>query len=94
MPLAVGEKDRVMGPSVLEATLGGPDAPRSNCSQQYVRASPFASVAEPMSSYGVEIGMVRLVGEDMEREGAVLPVAVPVPQVLPLPVCVNDMISS
>ena len=58
---AEGLNDSQFGPVVFvgDATLFCPVVVElSFCSQQYVRASPFASVAEPVSAKGVLIGIV------------------------------------
>ena len=61
VPDTVGLNDNQFGPEVFvgEATLPVPVVVElSFCSQQYVRGSPFASVAEPVRANGVLIGMV------------------------------------
>ena len=56
-----GVNDNQFGPVVFvgDATLPDPVVVElSFCSQEYVSASPFASVAEAVSAKGVLIGMV------------------------------------
>ena len=56
-----GSNDNQLGPVVFvgEATLPDPDVVAlSFCSQQYVRASLLASVAEPVRANGVLMGIV------------------------------------
>jgi hypothetical protein len=58
---AAGLNDNQFGPVAFEgdATLPLPVVEElSFCSQQYVSASPFASVAEPVRANGVLIGMI------------------------------------
>ncbi len=43
--------------AVPEGEFGDPAGPRSNSSQQYVKASPFGSVAEPVKAKGVLLGI-------------------------------------
>ena len=57
----VGENDTQFGPEalVILATLLVPDTVElSFCSQLYVKASPSASVADPVKANGVLIGIV------------------------------------
>ena len=61
VPDTVGLKDNQFGPVAFvgEATLPVPEVVElSFCSQQYVSASPFASVAVPVRANGVLMGMV------------------------------------
>ena len=57
--LVVGGKGRNIG-AVVDCTFHAPAGPKSRSSQEYVSASPFASVAAPVRTKGVLIGIEQL----------------------------------
>ena len=77
-----GTKERKIGRTAATSSLGGAAVPRSYSSHMKVRASPSASVAEPVRVNGVCLGMVK--AAPAFTTGALLPVAVETAQLLPV----------
>ena len=87
----LGTKDRKSGPADISGLSSARWAPRSRCSQLYVRVSPLASVPAPRSRNGVDAGITPLA--PASAVGTVLPVG-DAPRSPGLPPVVWAMISS